>query len=326
MAGILRRLSRLPEGVHVLRNAKRSEQLLGEPLVLDRWLSALESHSPRVVFADGDDPRAVAAAVELEARKLVHPILVATERRDIHGSVGTVAVATTDRDPLQHAMDVLAAGRADACVAGASRSTSDVLRAALKTIGTRDEGGLVSSSFYFVTKSGETMAFGDCAVVPDPTAEQMAAIAIDTAETFSQLSGQEPRVAMLSFSTLGSARHASVDKVRAATELVRQLAPHLAVDGELQFDAAFVPEVAATKAPASEVAGRANVFIFPNLDAGNIAYKITERLGGAQAFGPLLQGMRLPVHDLSRGCSVDDIVAVATIAAFQTTKLKETGT
>ena len=157
-------------------------------------------------------------------------------------------------------------------------------------------------------RDGRTIAYADCAVLIDPDPDQLADIAVMTASTYQQLTGEQPRVAMLSFSTLGSATHERVDKVRVATERVRSIAPDLAVDGELQFDAAWVPHIAAAKASTSAVAGKANVFVFPDLDSANIAYKITERLGGAVALGPLLQGLNGVMHDLSRGCSVTDIV------------------
>jgi phosphate acetyltransferase len=168
-----------------------------------------------------------------------------------------------------------------------------------------------------VLADGRPVVYGDCGVVPDPDAEQLASIAVSCADTYRRLCGDEPRVAMLSFSTRGSADHPRVDRVRAATERARRLDPGLTIDGELQFDAALVESVGQAKAPGSAVAGRANVFVFPDLDSGNIAYKITERLAGARAFGPLLQGLDGVLHDLSRGCSADDIVNVSVIAAIQ---------
>ena len=202
-------------------------------------------------------------------------------------------------------------------MAGAARPTGDVVRAALYCIGPAPGVDVVSSCFLLVLADGTPVTYADCGVVPEPDAEQLVSIAVASAATHRELAGTEPRVAMLSYSTKGSAEGPRIELVRAATEIVRRRAPSLAVDGELQFDAAWVPEVAESKAPGSAVAGRANVFVFPDLSSGNIAYKITQRLGGARAYGPLLQGTASVIHDLSRGCDAEDMVNVAVIAACQ---------
>ena len=275
------------------------------------------------MLADGGDERAATAAGRLEAEGLAAPVLVREAADFCSPAVRARAESSAWReridlaDPLHVAALMVAAGEADACVAGAARSTPDVVRAALFCIGTATGVDLISSSFLLVLPDGTPVTYGDCGVVPEPDADQLASIAIASAATHAQLAGEEPRVAMLSYSTKGSANGPRVELVRTATELVRSRAPALAVDGELQFDAARVPEVAVTKAPDSPVAGRANVFVFPDLSSGNIAYKITQRLAGARAYGPLLQGTAGVIHDLSRGCTVDDIVTVATIAACQ---------
>ncbi|MCF8259139.1 MAG: phosphate acetyltransferase [Melioribacteraceae bacterium] len=206
-------------------------------------------------------------------------------------------------------------GMADGFVAGSTASTADVLRAAIQCVG-MPEGISIVSSFFLMIFPERVFSFGDCAVVPNPDANQLADIAISTARNHEKLTGEEPFVAMLSFSTKGSAKHELVDKVTEATEIVRKKAPELKIDGELQFDAAIVDSIGKKKAPESQVAGRANVLIFPDLQAGNIGYKIAQRLGNAEAVGPVVQGLKKPLFDLSRGCSVDDIVNTSAIAAL----------
>jgi phosphotransacetylase len=232
---------------------------------------------------------------------------------------GWNASATRERlhDPFYLAAAMVDTGGADACVAGSTRATGEVIRVGIHVLGLKPDTRVLSSSFLMLTTGGASMAFADCAVVPEPDENQLADIAISTAGTYESLTGRTASVAMLSFSTKGSADHESVRRVRAATELVRLRAPWLAVDGEMQFDAALVASVGQRKAAGSPVAGQANVFVFPNLAAGNIGYKIAERLGGAQAFGPILQGLNAPMNDLSRGCAAEDVVTVALISALQ---------
>lgn len=213
-------------------------------------------------------------------------------------------------------------GDAGGAVAGAFNTTGDVLRAAFQVIGTAPGMKTVSSVFLMVTKTPEfgengTILFADCAVNPNPDAQALAEIAVATAGSCKSFLGVDARVAMLSFSTKGSAKHDDTEKVLKALEIAKGLAPELQIDGELQADAALLPKVGAKKAPGSSVAGKANTLIFPDLDAGNIGYKLVERLAGAEAVGPIIQGLAKPVNDLSRGCSVDDIVSVAAITAVQ---------
>src|SRR5574344_393233 len=226
------------------------------------------------------------------------------------------------KNPLYLACLMIKSGDAEGEVAGARSATGDVLRPALQIVKTEKGVSVVSGVFMLFTKYKEFgedgfLMVGDIAVLPNPTAPELAQIAVSTAKTMRTLANIEPRVAMLSFSTKGSAKHEMVDKVVEATRLAKEMAPDLCLDGELQADAAIVDVVAAQKAPGSEIAGKANVLVFPTLEVGNIAYKLVQRLGGAEAVGPILQGMAAPVNDLSRGCSVEDIVSLVAITACQ---------
>lgn len=294
---------------------------MSDSTVQERWFARAAQNPKRIVLADAGDDRARRAAAILNERGLADAVVAddldALRTPAVVAAAGEIGERANLDDPLHVATLMVRVGEADGCVAGASRSTADVLRAGIFLLGVAPEVEAISSSFLMVLPTGQVVAYGDCGVIPEPDAAQLASIALSTADTFSALTGEDPRVAMLSFSTKGSAEHERVDKVREATKLAQAAAPDLLIDGELQFDAAWVADIGQRKTPGSPVAGNANVFIFPDLDSGNIAYKITERLGGAQAFGPLLQGVNGVLHDLSRGSSAEDIVNVAVIASLQ---------
>ena len=282
------------------------------------------------LIGNPDEVKKAAKDINLEGIQIIDPVTDARRRPyaeklyELRKGKGMTIEQADEliKDEMYFGVMMVKMNEADGMVAGAIHSTGDTLRPALQIIKTQPGISVVSSCFIMELPDGKhgddgVLIFGDCAVNPNPTAEQLAAIAVSSADTGKKIVGLEPRVAMLSFSTKGSAKHELVDKVAQATEIVKQTAPDLMVDGELQADAALEESVGQLKSPGSPVAGKANVLIFPDLQAGNIGYKLVQRLAGAEAIGPILQGIAKPVNDLSRGCSIGDIIKVVAITAVQ---------
>lgn len=316
----------LPEGTEI-RTLKAANQiieeklakiiLLGSPEVINK--TASENNLTNIKNAIIIDPK------NHDKKEAYTDLLV--ELRKSKGLTKEEASKLVE-NPLYLAALMIKAGDVDGEVAGADNATGDVLRPAFQVVKTLPGISVVSGAFIMILndkKFGEDglMVFADCVVQPDPTAQELAEIAVATGNTARTIAGFEPKIAMLSFSTLGSGKHEMVDKVVEATRLAKEMAPDMMIEGELQSDAAIVPEVGQKKAPGSKIAGNANVLVFPTMQAGNIAYKLVQRIAGVEAVGPILQGMAAPINDLSRGCSVDDIVNLVAITANQAVGMKK---
>ncbi len=324
---------------------------------IDGIFETARASKRRICLSEGEDPRIIEAAIRATRDGLAHLQLIGdtttieTQLAQAGGCDGIEVIdpATSPKtaafaesylelrrhkgmdleraraamlDGLGFAAMMVRQGDVDGTIGGAVATTADTVRAALQIIGRAQGIDVVSSCFLMMLKApfDRTVAFADCGLIMQPTAEELASIAIATAGSFTALTGQTPRIAMLSFSTMGSVpagAHESIDRIRTAVDLVRTKQPGLVIDGEIQFDAAIVPEIGTRKAPQSELAGDANVFVFPSLSAGNIGYKIAQRIGGAIALGPILQGLAHPANDLSRGCSTEDVYRMIAITSAQ---------